>query len=66
MLQGLVKHCSLVARANSFVERDPSGFNFKLFEEETKYERKKLVAKGLGVLGLFCFLRSGRLCFLFV
>lgn len=37
------------------MEKDPSGFQFKIFEEETKYERKKLAAKGLGVLGLFFF-----------
>lgn len=49
------------------MEKDPSGFQFKIFEEETKYERKKLAAKGLGVLGLFFFfLRGGRLGFLFM
>lgn len=65
VLQDLVKHCSLTARAKSFMEKDPSGFKFKILEEETKYKRKKLVPKGLGVLGpFFFFLRGGRLeCF---
>lgn len=55
VLPDLVKHCSLISKANSLVEKDPSGFKFKIFEE-IKYERKKLVAKGIGVLGLFVYL----------